>query len=87
MPRVKWSRVQIPPSRPFFERFMDELGTKPAMIVPIWPQRDEQDASRTKPGQMQVAPRRLRRSPAPVLPRQLQVPPTNAGLIGMNDPA
>jgi len=71
----------------FYEHLIDQLGTKPAMIVPIWPRRDEQDVSKAKPGQMRVAPRQLRRSPAPFLLRQLQVPPTNAGLIRMNDPA
>jgi hypothetical protein len=31
---VKGSRVQIPPSRRFFERLYPEMGTKTAMIVP-----------------------------------------------------
>jgi hypothetical protein len=43
---VKGSPVQIRPSRRFFERFMDQLGTKHAMIVPIWPQWAGQDEAR-----------------------------------------
>src|SRR5712664_3822034 len=39
---VKGSRVQIPPSRRFFERLYPSLGTNPAMIVPTWPRRDGQ---------------------------------------------
>jgi hypothetical protein len=34
---VKGSRVQVPPSRPFFEHSCPEMGTKAAMIVPTWP--------------------------------------------------
>ena len=53
-----------------FERFIDQLGTKPA-IVPIWPQWDEQDVSKTKPGQMRVAPESVQADRAGVAGRCL----------------
>jgi len=37
---VKGSRVQIPPSRPFFEQLFPELGTENGQLgtaMPLWP--------------------------------------------------
>lgn len=33
---VKGSRVQIPPSRRFFDRSYPKMGTRSALLVPVW---------------------------------------------------